>query len=223
MRKPARLPLEALASYLAACHPPDAPIDWKAWFGDDRPVEIEIGSGKGTFLIAAAEEHPATNFLGVEVLRGLQLYIATRIAKRKLANVRVMCADARRLMHQSIPEGSVQAIHVYFPDPWWKKRHHKRRLWTAEFAADCVRALRPGGKLLIGTDVSEYYVHIRALLDDLSELRRVCADEKAGDPGAAEHLTNFERKARQRGGSVYRAEYERLRGTDASSSILHAQ
>lgn len=223
MRKPARLPLEALAPYLATCNPPGAPIDWRAWFGDDRPVEIEIGSGKGTFLIAAAEEHPTTNYLGVEVLRGLQLYIATRIAKRNLTNVRVMCADARRLMHLAIPEGSVQAVHVYFPDPWWKKRHHKRRLWTSEFAADCVRALCPGGKLFIGTDVSEYYLHIRGLLDAHLELRRLSADEKAGEPEASEQLTNFERKARNRGGSVFRAEYERIRGFDASSSILHGQ
>jgi tRNA (guanine-N7-)-methyltransferase len=104
----------------------------------------------------------------------------------------------------------VAAVHVYFPDPWWKKRHHKRRVWTPDFAADCVRVLRPGGKLHLATDVPAYLELIRELLDGQAELRRLRAEEQTGPPRPEEILTNFERKARDKGGSVFRAEYERV-------------
>jgi tRNA (guanine-N7-)-methyltransferase len=179
-------------------------------FGNDHPVEIEVGSGKGLFLVTAGQAHPETNFLGIEVLRGLQLYIATRLAKRNLRNVRVASTDARRYFHECIADASVHAVHVYFPDPWWKTRHHKRRVWTSEFAADCVRVLRPGGRLLIATDVGDYYQIIRGLLDGQPGLRLGEASERSGPAAPDEVLTNFERKARQKGGAVYRAAYERV-------------
>jgi tRNA (guanine-N7-)-methyltransferase len=218
VRKPARLPLEALAPYLfdAACglaigsaaKPQAAAVDWAQVFGNDHPVEIEVGFGKGLFLVTAAQAHPETNYLGIEVLRALQLYAATRVAKRKLTNVRVACTDARRFLHEGVPPGSVHAVHVYFPDPWWKKRHHKRRVWTPEFAADCIRVLRPAGKLHVATDVPAYFEHITELLAGRPELRKLWAEEQTGPPRPEEILTNFERKAREKGGSVLRAEYE---------------
>ncbi len=233
MRKPARLPLEQLAPYLlelprasGGSHPPGEeqdrgvhiprspgsplpPVDWRAVFGNDHPVEIEVGSGKGLFLVTSAQAHPETNYLGIEVIRALQLYIATRLAKRGLRNARAACADARAFFRDSVPTASVRAVHVYFPDPWWKKRHHKRRVWTPEFAAECVRVLRSGGRLHVATDVAEYFQHIRELLDHRPGLRLLTAGEQSGPPGPDEILTNFERKARQKGGAVYRAEYER--------------
>jgi tRNA (guanine-N7-)-methyltransferase len=184
-------------------------LDWHSIFGDDHPVEIEVGFGKGLFLVTAGQAHPETNYLGIEVLRALQLYVATRLAKRNLSNVRVVCTDARRFFREGIPPASVHAVHIYFPDPWWKKRHHKRRVWTPEFAADCVRVLRPGGKLHVATDVPEYFAHVRELLDAQAGLRRLWAEEQTGPPRPDEILTNFERKARQTGGRVFRAEYEK--------------
>jgi tRNA (guanine-N7-)-methyltransferase len=242
VRKPARLPLEALAPYLldpaAPGSPksqipnpkatvsnlgfgtwdfPAQPVDWPAVFGNTHPVEIEVGFGKGLFLVTAGQARPDTNFLGIEALRGLQLYAATRLAKRNLRNVRVACADARTFFRDRVPSGSVGAVHVYFPDPWWKKRHHKRRVWTPEFADQCVRVLRPGGRLLVATDVGDYYRIIRELLDGRPGLRLESAAEQTGPPAAGEVLTNFERKARQKGGSVFRAEYERAGGGHARS------
>ncbi len=215
--KPGRLPLDELAPYLleAACGfaadpKPQAAIDWPAIFGNDHLVEIEVGFGKGLFLITAAQAHPATNYLGIETVRALQLYTATRLAKRNLANVRVACTDARRFLHDRIAPASVAAVHVYFPDPWWKTRHHKRRVWTPEFAADCVQVLSPGGRLHVATDVPAYFEHIRELLDRQPGLRRLWVEEQAGPPRADEILTNFERKAREKGGSVFRAEYQRI-------------
>jgi tRNA (guanine-N7-)-methyltransferase len=190
-------------------HLPRSPIDWKQCFGNDRPVEIEVGSGKGAFLVAAAESNPAKNYFGIEIDRALQLYVATRLAKRGLRNGRVAGTDARRFFSERVPAASVGAVHVYFPDPWWKKRHHKRRVWTPAFAADCVRILAPGGRLHIATDVGEYGRIIRELLDAQPGLKQLRAGEQTGPPAADEALTNFERKARQRGVAVFRAEYER--------------
>jgi tRNA (guanine-N7-)-methyltransferase len=216
VRKPARLPLEALAPYLleAACGladvaKPQAALDWRDVFRNANPVEIEVGFGKGLFLVTGGQAHPETNYLGIEVLRALQLYVATRLAKRQLANVRVACTDARWFLHNRVSPGSVAAVHVYFPDPWWKKRHHKRRVWTPDYAADCVRVLRPGGKLHVATDVPAYFEVIRELLDGQMGLRRLRAEEQTGPPRPEEILTNFERKARDKGGSVFRSQYER--------------
>jgi tRNA (guanine-N7-)-methyltransferase len=230
VRRPKRLPPEELAPYLLdlprlppgadapeSTVPPPAPpepLDWRAVFGNDRPVEVEVGFGKGAFLVAAAEIHPETNYLGVEVVRALQLYVATRLAKRRLTNVRVACTDARTLFRDRVPAASLAAVHVYCPDPWWKKRHQKRRIWTPAFATECVRVLRPGGRLHVATDVGEYYQVIRDLLDTRPGLALLRADETAGPPGPEELVTNFQRKALERGGSVYRAEYERREAMD---------
>lgn len=215
MRRPKRLPLDDLAPYrvggsdrLEVSHF-KSPIDFAAVFGTANPVELEVGFGKGAFLVDAATRHPATNWLGIEIDRGLELYVATRLAKRKLGNARVTCGDALMLLRDRIAAGALAAVHVYFPDPWWKKRHRKRRVWTPEFAAECVRVLRPGGRLHVATDVGDYYAVIRELLDAQAGLTLVAAHERTGEPAADELLTNFERKALQTGGRVWRAEYQK--------------
>src|SRR5947207_14630946 len=104
-------------------------------FGNDRPIEMEVGFGKGLFLITAGQHHPETNFLGIEIERKYQLFTATRLAKRQLSNIKVVCGDARVFLRDAVPTAALQALHVYFPDPWWKNRHKKRRVFTAEFAA----------------------------------------------------------------------------------------
>ncbi len=209
MRRPPRLPLEALAPYLLETAPPDAddlspPLDWPAVFGDGRPVEIEVGCGKGLFLLTEALARPDVNFLGVEVVRKYQLYTATRMAKRGLRNVRVACADARLLLRDRVPSASVQAVHVYFPDPWWKKRHHKRRVFTAEFVASVARALTPGGRLHAATDVESYFHIMRDLVAAEPRLRLLPSPEPAASENQLHSLTNFERKAVLRGKPVYR-------------------
>jgi tRNA (guanine-N7-)-methyltransferase len=208
VRRSSRLPLEALAPYLLEVPEAPAPLDWRQMFGTDHPVEIEVGFGKGLFLLTAALAQPGVNFLGVEVMRKYQLFTATRLAKRHLTNVRLAKADARLFLRDYVGTASVQAVHVYFPDPWWKKRHRKRRVFTPAFAQECERVLRPHGRLSVATDVAEYFGVITALLAQRPGL--VLQETPA--LAEADYLTNFERKARQRGEQVYRAAYERGEG-----------
>lgn len=203
MRKPTRLPLEQLAPYLLEVPDRPCPLVWRDVFGNDNAVEIEVGFGKGLFLLRAALACPDVNFLGIEVLRKHQLFTATRLAKRGLKNVRLAKVDARLFLPAAVAAQSVQAVHVYFPDPWWKKRHHKRRVFTAEFAEQCARILRPGGRLHVATDVAEYFQVIADLVGQtrLITLPPPAAGQPADD---LDYLTNFERKKRKAGLPIYR-------------------
>jgi tRNA (guanine-N7-)-methyltransferase len=184
-------------------------LNWAALFGNSNPVEIEVGMGKGLFLLTTATARPDTNFFGIEIVRKYQLYATTRFALRRLPNVKTVCADARWMFRQFVPEGSVAAVHVYFPDPWWKARHKKRRVFTSGFAADVARILRVGGRLLIASDVEEYFGVMTGIVRALPVFRQLHTEQCTGSLEEAGYQTNFERKARQKGTPVWRAEFER--------------
>jgi tRNA (guanine-N7-)-methyltransferase len=218
VRRSPRLPPEQLQPFLlevSAPRPgegeqPSAPLlDWQVVFGNANPVEVEVGCGKGLFLVTTAASNPQVNYLGIEIVRKYQLFTTTRIAKRNLTNVRVACADARDFLRDRLATGSVQAVHVYFPDPWWKKRHHKRRVFTDDFAAQVERVLRPGGNLLLATDVEDYAAMAREVMAAHTALRELPPPEEKAPEHDLDYLTNFERKARQKGKAVYRLRYER--------------
>ncbi len=172
-------------------------------------MELEVGFGKGLFLVRAAPANPLVNFIGVEILRKYQLFTATRLAKRGLGNVRLARADARLFLRDCVATSSLHAVHVYFPDPWWKKRHYKRRVFTPEFAAQCQRVLQPGGRLHLATDVEETYGRMLGALSRLGGLRRLALPKPSASP-EADYRTNFERKAREQGKSVYQLLLERV-------------
>jgi tRNA (guanine-N7-)-methyltransferase len=165
--------------------------------------------GKGLFLLTQATERPHVNFFGIEVVRKYQLYAATRFAVRRLPNVKTTCADAKALFRESIAPGSVSAVHVLFPDPWWKARHKKRRVFTPEFAADIARALPVGGALHVASDVAEYFGVMTGILRAMPAFRELAAETTTGGVEEAGYQTNFERKARAQGTPVGRARYER--------------
>ncbi len=237
MRKPRRLPPEEIAPY--EWHPPrrfsrwgvgegqgasgkgqvenpasplapcPLPLLWADLFGNPHPVEVEVGMGKGMFLLAQAVERPRVNFFGIEVVRKYQLYATTRFAVRKLPNVKTTCADAKALFRETIAAGSVAVVHVLFPDPWWKARHKKRRVFTPEFAADIARALPVGGRLNVASDVAEYFGVMTGILRAMPAFRELSVETTTGSVEEAGFQTNFERKARAQGTPVGRALYER--------------
>jgi tRNA (guanine-N7-)-methyltransferase len=183
------------------------PVSWQEIFANPNPVEIEVGFGKGLFLLSSSQARPDVNFLGIEVFRKYQLFTANRLAKRNLTNVRLVCADARQWLAEHVPSGSVQAIHVFFPDPWWKKRHLKRRLFTPGFAVTVERLLQPGGRLVVVTDVGSYFQIIQELIAQHTGLTALPLGGENEPSHNLDYLTNFERKYRQEGRSIHRAVY----------------
>jgi tRNA (guanine-N7-)-methyltransferase len=135
----------------------DARPFWGAIFGNARPVEVEIGSGTGTFLLQVSLDHPEINYFGIEHSRSHAALVEGRIQREHRANVILIAADADCVVRRLIPAESVQAFHIYFPDPWWKRRHHRRRLFTDDFARALADALIPGGRVFTATDVLEVF------------------------------------------------------------------
>jgi len=131
------------------------PVPWHVVFGDDRPVEVEIGCGRGEFLVAVAASNPDRNFFGLESAARLAASAQHAIDKAGLTNARVLHCDARCVVRHLIQPHAVAAYHVYFPDPWWKRRHHKRRIYAGSFAADLARTLAPDGRVHVATDIPE--------------------------------------------------------------------
>jgi tRNA (guanine-N7-)-methyltransferase len=189
--------------------PPSSLLDWAALFGNDHPTEVEVGMGKGLFLLTEATARPGVNFFGIEVVRKYQQFATTRFALRKLPNVKTTCADAKALFREFIAPGSVAVVHVLFPDPWWKARHKKRRVFTPDFAADIARALPVGGTVNIASDVAEYFGVMTGILRAMPAFRELAAETTTGSVEEAGFQTNFERKARAQGTPVGRARYER--------------
>jgi tRNA (guanine-N7-)-methyltransferase len=132
-------------------------VPWRAVFGNDRPVEVEIGCGGGQFLRAMAARTPHRNFFGLERATTLAASACVALEQAALPNARVLCCDARCVVRWLVPDRSVAAYHLYFPDPWWKRRHHKRRLSTAAFAADLARTLAFTGQVFVATDVADLF------------------------------------------------------------------
>jgi tRNA (guanine-N7-)-methyltransferase len=185
----------------------EAPIDWTNLFANDRPIELEIGSGKGLFLVNSATANPQHNFLGVELSRKYARLAAERLSQREIANAKVWRGDVRLVLTRHVPDRSLCAVHVYFPDPWWKKRHKKRRVFTDSLVTEIERALEPGGQLRVASDVPEYFGLIQGLIKADARFRAVPVPESKEAERQSNYLTNFERKYRIEGRPIYRADY----------------
>ena len=178
------------------------PMDLGALFGNARPVEIEIGTGKGTFLLARARVRPEINLLGLEYARTYALYCADRVRRAGLTNVRMLCADAGTFFKVALADRSVWRVHVYFPDPWPKRKHHRRRLIQPAFIDQVRRVLRPGGQLIIVTDHRDYFDQILRVLADAQGFARIGFPHMA-DANDEIVGTNFERKYIAQGRPFY--------------------
>lgn len=147
----------------------DGPLDLPGLFGNDHPVRLEIGFGNGESLAEMAAAAPQTNFLGVEVHRPGVGHLLMEIEKRGLHNLRVMRHDAVQVLRQGIPAGALEGVFLLFPDPWPKKRHHKRRILQTAFVQEVARTLKPGGFFHAATDWEDYAQHMMQVLSAASD------------------------------------------------------
>ena len=173
----------------------DGKIDFVRIFGRAGPVHIEIGAGKGTFLLNQARAQPGNNFLGIEWARKYYRYAVDRIGRWGLTNVRIIRTDAATFLADFIPDNSVECFHIYFPDPWPKKRHHKRRFICPANLEHLLRCLKTGGQLKIATDHADYFEQIKTVLTARNEtLQEIDFLPTAGAEASEWVGTNFERK-----------------------------
>lgn len=179
-------------------------------FGSEGPVEIEIGCGKGKFLLDQAATRLETRFLGLEWSLKYLRIAKQRAERRGLTNLRFLRADARHVVGDLVPEASVQRVHVYCPDPWPKKRHRKRRFFTPQTAAHLERILVPGGFLDLSTDVEEYFEEIRRIVRDHTGLGEARDPLFPDTPVAGR--TSYEIKYLGAGASIFRLTYGRRGG-----------
>jgi tRNA (guanine-N7-)-methyltransferase len=158
-------------------------------------VHIEIGSGKGTFLVNQASAYPEVGFLGIEWARRFYRYAVDRVGRRGLANVRIIRADAVTFLAEYVGDSTVDAFHVYFPDPWPKKRHHKRRFLQTSNLAVLIRCLKRGGDIQIATDHADYYEQILSAIEGFQDVfEQVTFRSPAGAERGEAAGTNYERK-----------------------------
>ena len=174
-------------------------VPWYAVFGNNRPVEVEIGCGRGAFLVASAASNPDRNFFGLERAVRLAGTAQAAIEKASLTNARVLHCDARCVIRHLIQPRAVAAYHLYFPDPWWKRRHHRRRIYAGGLATDLARTLEPAGRVHLATDVPEL---LAAMTQRFMEagLQSTPLSQRAP-------LTSFARRCIEVGRPVYQATF----------------
>lgn len=196
----------------------DAPLDWESVFGRRAPHVIEIGFGNGDTLVAQAAERPESDFIGIEVHEPGVGHCLIRLRETGVENLRIVSHDAVEVLEKQIPEDSVDRINLYFPDPWPKKRHHKRRIVQPPFLELCWKALRSGGTLHIATDWADYAEHIDEVLGeserfDLDERR-----EHAGDAPLERPQTKFERRGLKLGHRIVDWRYRAIESNRSRNS-----
>lgn len=189
--------------------PEELPKPWNAeeLFGRTAPLELEIGSGKGLFIRAASDRFPEHDFLGIEIGQKYARFCAARLVGREQRNAVMVCGDAAAVLRDVIPDDSLEAVHVYFPDPWWKRAHRKRRILRTEVLQLIERRLRPGGTLHFWTDVEEYFLSTLKLLDQKTSLLGPFGVPEKEAENDFDYRTHFERRTRMHGEPVYRAEF----------------
>lgn len=179
------------------------PLQVENIFGRRAPLEVDLGCGDGSFLASVARVQPDHDFLGIERLAG-----RVRTAARKaapLTNVRVLRVETSYAVRYLLPPESVHAFYLLFPDPWPKRRHHRRRIFTAEFLEAVVTSLAPGGCLRIATDQADYFAQIESLAQTSASLQTIQKNGQRALPP-----TTFEKRFVRAGAPIYRTELRKV-------------
>jgi tRNA (guanine-N7-)-methyltransferase len=185
------------------------PIVFSEYFGNSHPVELEIGCGKGKFLVARAIENPGTNFLGIDRVSKFMNIGKTRAQKRVLPNIRFLRAEARTFLAEAIAPISVGIFHIYFPDPWPKRRHQSRRVFTPGFLALLHARLVAGGLVEIATDDKDYFDAMKKTIAATAELWENVRESMNERILGGMNKTNYELKWAAEGRSLYYAELKK--------------
>lgn len=172
-------------------------------------LEIEVGCGKGLHLLRASGESPERNYLGNEVAKKYARFAAYRLAQHERHNARIIQGDGLLLFRDWLPDQSAVAVHVYFPDPWWKERHRKRRVMQPAFIADVERVLRPNGILHFWTDVEEYFQSTCEMIASDSDLQGPVAVAEPPSEHDMDYRTHFERRMRKNDQPVFRCYFQK--------------
>jgi tRNA (guanine-N7-)-methyltransferase len=176
-----------------------APLDLHQLYGNDQPCTVEIGFGNGDHLLARALREPGRNFLGIEVHRPGVGRLLLSLRQAGLTNVRIDCHDAVEVLRDQLAPGSIDELQILFPDPWHKKRHHKRRLIEPQFVALAASRLRPGGLLALATDWEPYAEQMLEVLGACPLLENTVPGGGFAARPESRIVTRFERRGVTRG------------------------
>lgn len=175
-------------------------------FAKEQPVEVELGAGDGSFLVQYATKHPEHNFIGVERLLGRLRKIDRKGRRAGLQNLRVMRLEANYFVQFQLPKDSVTAIHIYFPDPWPKRKHRKNRLVQTGFPELCAAVLKQDGIVYLRTDDLDYFQQMREVFGGCALFKEVETPESLQTV-----ITDFERGFLSKGVQTNRAAYQLIR------------
>lgn len=189
---------------------PEQTFDPKQAFGRDAPLVLEIGFGNGESLAQMAADAAEKDFIGIEVHRPGVGHLLLKVEELGLSNVRVYCADAVEILRDKLPENSLDGVQVFFPDPWHKKRHHKRRLINTDFVALLADRLKPGGILHCATDWEDYAAQMLEVLEASPKLRNLVGKGSFSERPASRPLTKFETRGQRLGHGVWDLLFERI-------------
>lgn len=191
--------------------PEELPKPWNTeqLFGRSAPLELEIGSGKGMFIAQAAGQFPQHNFLGIEISTKYARFSAARLIRQNRSNAMMVCGDATIVLRDAFSSETLSAVHVYFPDPWWKRAHRKRRVLRSEVLQLIESRLMSGGVLHFWTDVEEYFTSTLDLLAETTALQGPLEVPEREAVNDMDYRTHFERRTRIHGEKVYRVMYRK--------------
>lgn len=188
----------------------DKPLDLNAIFGRSAPRILEIGFGNGESLATIAQNHPQNDYIGIEVHRPGVGHLLLKIEELGLTNLRVICADAVEVLEKQIPDNSLDSLYLFFPDPWHKKRHHKRRQVQAEWAQLVRRKLKTGARLHLATDWQNYAEHMLAVMNGAKGFENLSNTDDYVEKPDYRPETKFEHRGMRLGHGVWDLLFEKI-------------